>query len=102
MLLQYGLATQKLDALLAALFSRLGDGLGDLVADESRVLSVAQALEAWRTPEAELNNVGQVSIVGVEEPPRPARDQRQVLLDGGEGLDTGPEVDAVDEVAGAR
>jgi len=43
---EHGLATNEIDALLAALGSSLGLGLVDLLADEPRILGMARALEA--------------------------------------------------------
>jgi hypothetical protein len=63
---EHGFATDELNALLAALFGGPGHRLVDLLADELRVLGVAQVLEAGSTTKAELNDVKQLGVVVVE------------------------------------
>jgi hypothetical protein len=65
------------------------------------MLVVAEPLEAGGATERQLDHVGQVAVVRVEEPGWFARDQWQILLYAGRRPDAGPVVNTLDEVAGA-
>jgi hypothetical protein len=100
-LLEHVLAPHELDALLTTLVRCLCDSKVDLLAHQLGIVLMAQLLEARCSPKVNLDDVGQIIIVVVEEPRRLAGDERQVLLDGGQRLDAGPVVHLLDEVAGA-
>ncbi len=61
---------------------------------------MAQTLEAWRPAEMQLDYIGQVAVLGVEEADRLAGGERQVVVNGGQGFNTWPVVDPFNQVAG--
>ena len=64
-LAQHTLATEKLDALLAALSGGFLFALGDFVAQTLGVLGLAQALVPGRAPEMQVDGVARYGLAGM-------------------------------------